>query len=120
MMVELLTIAQAQLAEQLTKEECDYLTLQTDGTTKYGQHFSTFDIATDDTVYHLGLCHISSGSAQSTLDVFTEILDDLNIVSKELGFRSKFYLKSKIQCPIEKIFQDLQKRCTTRGCFWVG
>ncbi|XP_065887842.1 uncharacterized protein [Dysidea avara] len=85
MMVESLTIAQAQLADQLTKEECDYLTLQTDGTTKYGQHFSTYDIATDSAVYHLGLRHIFSGSAQSTLDVFTEILDDLNIVSKELG-----------------------------------
>jgi len=35
--------------------------------------------------YHLGLQHIFSGSTQSMLDTFTEIRDDLNIVSRELG-----------------------------------
>ena len=61
MMVESLIITQAQLAEQLTKKECSYLILQTDGTTTYGQHFSILDIDTDDTVYHLGLHHVFSG-----------------------------------------------------------
>jgi len=57
-MIEPLTIAQVQFADQLTKEECNYLTLQTDGTTKYGQHFAAYDIATEDTIYHLGIQHI--------------------------------------------------------------
>jgi len=114
MMIESLTIAQVQLADQLTKEECNYLTLQTDGTTKYGQHFATYDIATEDTVYHLGLRHIFSGSAQSTLDVFTEILDDLNIVSRELGdngVSQKLVLKLKNTMSdrhaAEKLFSQL-------------
>ena len=58
MMIESLTVAQAQLDEELTKEESNYHTLQTDGTTKYGEHFATYDIATNDTVYHLGLRQI--------------------------------------------------------------
>lgn len=66
--------------DQLTKEECNYLTFQTDGTTKYSQHFSTYNIGTDDTVYHLSLRHTFLDS----LDDSTETLDDLNIVSKEL------------------------------------
>ena len=114
MMIESLTIAQVQLADQLTKEECNYLTLQTDGTTKYGQHFATYDIATEDTVYHLGLRHIFSGSAQSTLDVFTEILDDLNIDSRELGdngVSQKLILKLKNTMSdrhaAEKLFSQL-------------
>ena len=88
MMVESLTVAQAQLGEELTREECNYHTLQTDGTTKYGDHFATYDIATNETIYHLGLRQIFSGSAQNTLETLTEILEDLNVVSKELGGNS--------------------------------
>ena len=47
MMVKSLTVAQAQLGEELTREECNY---------------------------HLGLRLIFSGSAQNTLETLTEIL----------------------------------------------
>ena len=43
MMIESLMVAQAQLGEELTREETNYHTLQTDGTTKYGEHFATYD-----------------------------------------------------------------------------
>ena len=62
----------------------------------------------------MGLQHIFSGSAQSTLDVFTEILDDLNIVSKELGSNGvsqKLVLKLKNTMSdrhsAEKLFSQL-------------
>jgi len=62
----------------------------------------------------LGLRHIFSGSAQSTLDVFTEILDDLNIVSRELGdsdVSQKLVLKLKNTISdrhaAEKLFSQL-------------
>ena len=45
MMVECLTIAQAQLGEELSRTDIDNHTLQTDGTTKYGTHFATYDVA---------------------------------------------------------------------------
>lgn len=44
MMVECLTVAQAQLGEMLTPDDKDYFTLHTDGTTKYGEHFGTYDV----------------------------------------------------------------------------
>jgi len=62
MMVESLTIAQAQLADKLTKEECNYVTLQTDGTTKYRQQQLMIQFTT--WVYGTHF----SGSAQSMLD----------------------------------------------------
>ena len=40
MMIESLTVVQAQLGEELIREETNYHTLQTDGTTKYGEHFT--------------------------------------------------------------------------------
>ena len=42
-------------------------------------------VATSETIYHLGLRKIFSGSAQNTLDTLTEIFDDLNVVNKKLG-----------------------------------
>ena len=85
MMVECLSLAQAQLGEELSHQTGNFYTLQTDGTTKHGQHFGTYDIATADTTYCLGLRHVFSGSAQNTLDTLKEILDDLDVVGNELG-----------------------------------
>ena len=67
MMVECLTLAHAQLGEELSNEERNYYTLQTDGTTKYGEHFVTYNVATVDGTYSLGLHHVFSGSAQDSL-----------------------------------------------------
>ena len=37
-------------------------------------------VATDESVYHLGLCQVFSGSTQITLDTLVEILGDLDTV----------------------------------------
>ena len=80
MILESLTIAQAQLGEKLGEgegESLEYHTLQTDGTTKYGEHFGTYDVRTSKQVtYTLGLRHVFSGAAVDTLDTLKEILDD--------------------------------------------
>ena len=84
MIVESLAIAQAQLGEKLS-DVGSFNTIQTDGTTKFGDHFITYDIATPQTSYMLGLRHVFSGSAQNTLETFKEILDDLDAVQEALG-----------------------------------
>ena len=84
-MIECLTLAQAQLGEELTIDDTGSFTIQTDGTTKYGQHYGTYDIATSGESYVLGLRHVFSGAAQDTLDTLKEILEDLDIVHRELG-----------------------------------
>ena len=53
MMLECLPLAQAQFGEQLSQDDDAHYTLQTDGTTKYGQYFATFDIATVDGTFSL-------------------------------------------------------------------
>ena len=85
MLLECLTVAQAQVAEELSQDDGIYHTLQSDGTTKHGQHFTTFDVATVETTFSLSLRHVFSGSAQNTLDTLIEILDDLDVVRKEFG-----------------------------------
>ena len=88
MILESLTVAQAHLGEKLGEAEgLDNHTLQTDGTTKYGDHFITYDVKTseDQPAYTLGLRHIFSGSSTDTLDTFKEILDDIDCVQQAIG-----------------------------------
>ena len=87
MILESLTVAQAQLGEKLGGS-LEYHTLQTDSTTKYGDHFATYDVKTSEesiSAYTLGLRHIFSGSAVDTLDTFKEILDDIDCVQRAIG-----------------------------------
>ena len=44
MMLEGLSISEVQLGKTLSKEGLQNFTIQTDGTTKYGDHFAMFDI----------------------------------------------------------------------------
>jgi len=70
MILESLTLAQAQLGDELSHTP-GFMTLQTDGTTKFGEHFSAYDIRTEEAItYTLGIRHIFSGSAQNTLESF--------------------------------------------------
>ena len=103
MMIESLTVAQAQLAEKLTETEEDYFTIHTDGTTKHGEHFGAFDVTTKDETYHLGLRHIFSGSAQTTLDTLLEILEDFDTVCKASGSKA---VSNKILCRLKNTMSD--------------
>lgn len=85
MMLEGLSLAEIQLGEILSEEDMQNFTIQTDGTTKYGNHFATFDIATTDGSYILGIRLVFSGSAQNTLETLKKILDDLDMVHKQMG-----------------------------------
>jgi len=57
-----------QLNEELQKE--DNLTLHSDGTSKYGQHYYSFQISTPDSTYSLGLTEMLSGSATQVFSTF--------------------------------------------------
>ena len=78
-------IAQAELAEKLSESSPEN-TLMTNGTTKYGHHYSTYAISTNDgTNYTMDLHHNFSVFAQTTLDTMKEILEDLDMVQQALG-----------------------------------
>ena len=55
MMVEYLTLAQ--LGQELSNEEREYHT-QTDGTTKYGEHYIAYDVNIVSGSYMLSLHHV--------------------------------------------------------------
>ena len=73
-------LACQQLSEELQKG--DNLTLHSDGTSKYGQHFYSFQLSTPDTTYSLGLTEMSSGSATHVLSTFQQILYDLELITQ--------------------------------------
>ena len=111
MMIECLSIAQAQLGEELSHDDGEFYTLQTDRTTKYGHQFGTYDIATTDTKYRLQ--HVFSRSAQITLETFNEILDDLDVFGNKAGLSDvSFRIISKVKNTMsdrhaaEKLFTD--------------
>ena len=114
MMLEGLSLSEIQLGEKLSGDDMQNFTIQTDGTTKYGNHFATFDIATKDGSYTLGIRLVFSGSAQNTLETLKEILDDLDVVHKQIGqdkVSSKIISKLKNTMSdrhaAEKLFNEL-------------
>ena len=114
MILESLVVAQAQLGEKLSLVPGS-TTLQTDGNTKFGDHFSTYDIRTEEAVtYTIGIRHIFSGSSQNTLETSQEILSDIDSVQQALGEKSKsaeivIKLKNTMsdRHSAEKCFNDL-------------
>jgi len=99
-MLESLAVVHAQLGDSLS----DYCTLQTDGTTKFGEHYAAYDISTSDcTTYSLGMRHVFSGSASNSLDTFKEILTDLDDVNAALG---KEAVSSKILLKVKNTMSD--------------
>ena len=102
MIVESLVTVQAQLGQKLSQTE-GFNTLQTDGTSKFSQHYAAFDVRVCEdqaSTYTLGLRHIFSGAAKDTLETLKEILSDLDSVQFALGKDSvsALFPKLKIQC----------------------
>ena len=84
MLVEMKSIAYDQISEQISSQ--DNVTLHSDGTSKFGEHYGSYQISTEDSSYSLGLCEMLTGSAELTLHTFKQIIGDLSIVSgKECG-----------------------------------
>ena len=95
MILESLAIVQAQLGDHWSQVG-RFNTLQTDGTTKFGERYGTYDVSvagpySTQQTYSLGLWHMFSGSAPDTLDTLKEILYDIDSVHRILGKRQKLF-----------------------------
>ena len=111
-------MAQLQLTETLTQEG-QHNVLHTDGTSKFGHKYASYQIATEQDTYTLGIRETASGSAQMTLDTLQEILDDLTCAAaaeKGAGTETGKIILSKIKntmsdrAATEKAFNDLLSR----------
>lgn len=101
-MIESLTVVQAQLGDCLSETD-DFMTLQTDGTTKFGHHYAAYDVQTESDSYTLGLRHVFSGSSMDTLKTLKQILDDNDSVQLSLGHQA---VSSKIIYKIKNTMSD--------------
>ena len=79
MFAEMKGLACQQLAEELSEQ--DNLTLHSDGTSKYGQHYYSFQISTQDSAYSLGMAEMLTGSTTQVLHTFKQILSDVELVA---------------------------------------
>ena len=83
---ELKGLTYQQVAEELSKTT--NLTLHSNGTSKFGQHYGSFQISAQSaeeaiSAYSLGLSEMVTGSAEKTLDVLKQILDHIKLVIDE-------------------------------------
>ena len=81
-----------QLAEELGSS--DNLTLHSDGSSKFGQHYYSFQVSTPSSTYSLGLSEMLTGSANQVLHTFKQILSDLQLVA---GPNSGGFVLAKIK-----------------------
>ena len=81
MLPEMKALAYKQIAEKL--QVTQQLTLHSDGTSKFGQHYGSFQVSTTESSYSLGLSEMLCGSAQCTLDTLKLILSEIDVVAGE-------------------------------------
>ena len=109
MLTEMKVLAYQQLSEELSKQE--NLTLHSDGTSKFGQHYYLFLISTRHSVYTLGLAEMLTGSTTQVMHTYKKVLSDVEL---PVGPNSGNHILSKIKNTmshryiVEKNFNHLQ------------
>ena len=78
---------------EVKESKQDNLTLHSDGTSKYGQHYYSFQVSTQDSAYSLGMAEMLTGSTTQVLHTFKQILSDVELVA---GPNSGKFILSKI------------------------
>ena len=120
LMAEMRGLACQQLSEQLTT--ADNLTLHSDGTSKFGQHYGGFQVSTPDSAYSLGLSEMLTGSADGTLNTLKIILSDIDLVVGE-GTGNKICGALRIPCQIDILWKKSSTACWKntgwKFCLWL-
>lgn len=81
--MEARTVSHVQLAEQMPGEQ--FTTLHTDGTTKFGHKYGSYQVSTETSCYTLGLADMQSGTAVQTLEVLKQVLNDIGKAEEQHG-----------------------------------
>ena len=112
MFLEARCLVQIHVASVLSENQSN-LTLHSDGTSKHGRSYTTYDIQAGEDVLVVGMREIGGADAQSQLDLFQELLDE---VGENLGkggndFGKKVFLNIKNlmsdRCAVQKKFNNL-------------
>ena len=79
-------LAYDHISEEMSSQ--DNVTLYSDGTSKFGEHYGSYQISTEHNSYSLGLCEMLTGSAELILYTFKQIISDLNLMSGIEGVKA--------------------------------
>ena len=86
MYVELKQVSSLHIGEELAGQR--NTTLHSDGTSKFGRKYGSYQIASTDKTFSLGLVDMQCGTAQHMLDKFKEILTDIESTCQKHGHES--------------------------------
>ena len=87
MIVEAGVISKLHLGEVLPATA--YNTLHTDGTTKFGEKYGSYQVSITEGSYSLTLCEMKAGSAADTLEVLDQAITDINNICDGLDDASR-------------------------------
>ena len=118
MLIETRGLAELQIAAELANCEDNDLVLQSDGTSKKGHSYTTFDATNNEGQFFvLGMREVGAGDAQTQLDLLKEIMGDISSFKKE-DIYGKFFLSVKNlmsdHCNTEKKFNKLFIDCRSQ------
>ena len=115
MFLEARGLAQIHVATKLLDSKENPLKLYSDGTSKHGHSYTTFDVQSGEEVFVVGQREVGEADTQSQLDLFKEVLEDFGgSLSKGNGngnftnlvFKSIKNLMSD-RCATQKKFNNL-------------
>ena len=89
--LEARALSQSQLVLVLTENTDDNLTLHSAGTSKHGHSYTTLDVKKGDDVLVVGSREVAGNDAQSKLDLFKEILDEIEVNQKKRIYYESYY-----------------------------
>ena len=98
-------LAQIHVASVLSENQGN-ITMHSDRTSKHGRSYTTYDIQAGEDVLVVGMRQIGGADAQSQLDLFQEVLDE---VGENIGKVGNDFGK-KVSSNIKKCQTDVQFR----------
>ena len=109
--IEVRSMAQYHVASELSAEfECQNMTLHSDGTTKFGHSYTTFDVQkSDGKLLVVGMREVGAADTHTQLDLFQEILGEVcdSLENKDEIIRSTFInieILMSDRCAVQKKF----------------
>ena len=102
-------LSQLQVAEELLKDyEDSSRKLHTDGTSKFGKHYGTYDVVTDQgQTLTAGIREVSSGDTKTQLNVLIDIFSEIeeSLQSSEENVSNKIISSIKNRMPDRHVVQ---------------
>ena len=85
MLVELKAVSSFQLAEELAEVGEGVNTLHSDGTSKFGRKYVSYQVATGKRTFSLRMVEMKSGTAEQTLEMLKRVVGEVSEMAGKMG-----------------------------------